>query len=62
MGLVTLDVGHKAHTAGIVFIRRVVETGGLEMFFFGCRGHGALLRVFTQIEECSAQQHPCQEE
>jgi hypothetical protein len=53
-------MGNKADTTGIVLIRRVVQTGLLQEVFFGYRGHGALLRVFTQIDECSAMQQTCQ--
>jgi hypothetical protein len=55
-----LDMGHKAHTTSIVFMGRVIKTVELKVFFFGCRGHGALLRVFTQIEECNSLQQQCQ--
>jgi hypothetical protein len=49
-------VGHKADTASIVLIGRVIKTGGLEMFFIGCRGHGALLGFIRRgliIVHCS---------
>jgi hypothetical protein len=53
-------MGHKAYTTSIVFMGRVIKTVELKVFFFGCRGHGALLRVFTQIEECNSLQQQCQ--
>jgi hypothetical protein len=48
MRLLALDVRHKTHAAGIVFLGRVVQTGVLQLASFGCRRHGALLN-FTGI-------------
>ena len=38
-----LNMRHKADTAGIVFVGRVVQAVFLQMLDFGSRGHGALL-------------------
>ena len=47
VALVAFDVGHKTHAAGVVFIRRVVQTLILQLSFFRSRGHGAILNKFN---------------
>jgi hypothetical protein len=43
MALDPLDVGHKAHATGVMFVGGVVQTLVLQLSFLGSRGHGAFL-------------------
>jgi hypothetical protein len=45
VGLVTLDMRHKTHTAGVVFVGTAIQTVVLQMLDLGSRGHGALLKI-----------------
>jgi hypothetical protein len=51
MALLPLDVSHKAHATGVVFVRRVVQTLSLQLCFIDSRGHDAFLKKSAGQEE-----------
>jgi hypothetical protein len=56
VALLTLDVSHKAHATGVVFVRGVVQTLSLQVCFVGSRGHRAFLKKISgtrRILHCS---------
>jgi glucose-6-phosphate dehydrogenase assembly protein OpcA len=59
VALLTLDVSHKAHATGVMFVGWVVQTLRLQLCFMGSRGHGAFLKNSAGQEEyCIAASMP----
>ena len=60
MALLAPDVRDKTDAAGIVLIRVGIQTVVFEILDFGCRGHGALLKIAVGLENTATQQK-CQD-
>jgi hypothetical protein len=59
VALFTANMGHKTHAARIVLIGGGIQTVVFEVLDFGCRGHGALLKITVEPED-TAMQQKCQ--
>jgi hypothetical protein len=59
VALLTPDMGHKTHAASVVLLGAGIQTVVLEVFDFGSRCHGALLKM-TVDRENTATQQKCQ--